>query len=90
MSRMRRILRASPSLLSGRVCAVPLTVGVLLGTVFAQSGVIATAEPGGPDTIGSLVAAMANANQKLQDLGAAMQAQQESVNKAIVDLADRT
>ncbi len=83
---MRRILRASRSGLCGRVCAVPLTVGMLLGTVFSQSGAIATAEPGGPDTIGSLVAAVANANQKLQDLGAAVQAQQESVNKAIVDL----
>ena len=83
---MRRILRASRSGLCGRVCAVPLTVGMLLGTAFSQSGVIATAEPGGPDTIGSLVAAVANANQKLQDLGAAVQAQQESVNKAIVDL----
>ena len=59
---------------------------MLLATVFSQSGVIATAEPGGPDTIGSLVAAVANANQKLQDLGAAVQAQQESVNKAIVDV----
>ena len=59
---------------------------MLLATVFSQSGVIATAEPGGPDTIGSLVAAVANANQKLQDLGASVQAQQESVNKAIVDL----
>jgi cell wall-associated NlpC family hydrolase len=29
---------------------------------------------------------VANANQKLQDLGAAIQAQQESVNKAIVDV----
>jgi peptidoglycan DL-endopeptidase RipA len=82
---MRRFLRASPPRL-GRVCAVALTVGMLLATVFSQSGVIATAEPGGPDMIGSLVAAMANANQKLQDLGAAVQAQQESVNKAIVDL----
>ena len=59
---------------------------MLLATVFSQSGGIATAEPGSPDTIGSLVAAVANANQKLQDLGAAVQAQQESVNKAIVDL----
>jgi peptidoglycan DL-endopeptidase RipA len=39
-----------------------------------------------PDSIGSLVAAVANANQKLQELGAAIQAQQESVNKAIVDV----
>jgi cell wall-associated NlpC family hydrolase len=39
-----------------------------------------------PDSLASLVAAVANANQRLQDLGAAIQAQQESVNKAIVDV----
>jgi cell wall-associated NlpC family hydrolase len=49
---------------------------------------LATAEPGGPDTIAALVAAVANANQKLQDLGAAVQTQQESVNKALVDVQD--
>jgi peptidoglycan DL-endopeptidase RipA len=47
---------------------------------------LAVAQPGSPDTIGELVAAVANANQKLQDLGAAIQTQQESVNKAIVDV----
>ena len=47
---------------------------------------LAVAQPGSPDTAGSLVAAVANANQKLQELGAAIQAQQESVNKAIVDV----
>jgi len=47
---------------------------------------MAAAEPTSPDTIGTLVAAVANANQKLQELGAAVQAQQESVNKAIVDV----
>ena len=51
-----------------------------------QFGGIAAAEPGSSDTIGTLVAAVANSNQKLQELGAAVQTQQESVNKAIVDL----
>ncbi len=37
-------------------------------------------------SIAALVAAVADANQKLQDLGAAVQSQQESVNKAIVDV----
>ena len=36
--------------------------------------------------IAALVAAVAEANQKLQDLGAAVQTQQESVNKALVDV----
>ena len=44
------------------------------------------AQPGSPDTLAELVAAVANTNQKLQDLGAAIQAEQESVNKAIVDV----
>src|SRR4029077_775233 len=42
-------------------------------------------QPGSPDIAG-LVAAVANANHELQELGAAIQAQQESVNKAIVDV----
>ena len=63
-----------------RACAIPLVIGMLL----AMPGV-AVAQPGSQDIAG-LVAAVANANQKLQDLGAAIQAQQESVNKAIVDV----
>jgi cell wall-associated NlpC family hydrolase len=55
-------------------------------TVFAQGQGIATAQPGSPDGIAALVAAVADANQKLQDLGAAIQTEQESVNKAIVDV----
>jgi cell wall-associated NlpC family hydrolase len=62
------------------MCAVPLIVGVLLATPG-----LAAAQPGSPDLAG-LVAAVANANQKLGDLGAAIQAQQEGVNKAIVDV----
>jgi cell wall-associated NlpC family hydrolase len=46
---------------------------------------LAVAQPASPDVAG-LVAAVANADQKLQDLGAAIQAQQEGVNKAIVDV----
>jgi peptidoglycan DL-endopeptidase RipA len=83
---MGRTPRAFASRLFGRACAVPVTVGVLVGTVFPPSGGIAAAEPSSPDTIGSLVAAIANINQKLQELGANIQAQQESVNKAIVDV----
>jgi peptidoglycan DL-endopeptidase RipA len=75
---MRRSHRASTSRLYARVCAVPLTIGMLLATPG-----LAVAQP---DSLASLVAAVANANQRLQDLGAAIQAQQESVNKAIVDV----
>src|SRR6185312_15774049 len=78
-------MRRTPGALTfrplGRACAVPLITGMLLATPG-----LAAAQPGSPDTIGALVAAVADANQKLQDLGAAIQAQQESVNKAIVDV----
>ena len=77
---MRRTPGASASRLRGRVCAVPLIIAVLLATPG-----LAVAQPGSPD-LAALVAAVANANQKLEDLGAAIQAEQESVNKAIVDV----
>ncbi|MEO3760509.1 NlpC/P60 family peptidoglycan endopeptidase RipA [Mycobacterium sp. B14F4] len=63
------------------LCAALLATGMLAATPG-----LAVAQPGGPDTIASLVAAVADANQKLQDLGAAIQQQQESVNKAILDV----
>jgi cell wall-associated NlpC family hydrolase len=47
---------------------------------------LAVAQPNSPDGLASLVAAVADADQKLQDVGAAIQAKQESVNKAIVDV----
>ncbi len=62
------------------------SLGILLATAFYTPGGLAAAEPGSPDSIGSLVAAIANVNQQLQELGAAVQAKQESVNKAIVDV----
>ncbi|WP_445170146.1 NlpC/P60 family peptidoglycan endopeptidase RipA [Mycolicibacterium sp. Dal123E01] len=48
---------------------------------------LAHAEPGtGPNAIAGLIADVADANQRLQDIGAKVQAEQESVNKAIVDV----
>ncbi|RDH76672.1 peptidase M23 [Mycolicibacterium moriokaense] len=61
-------------------------LAILVATAFYTPGGIAAAEPSSPDSIGSLVAAIANVNQKLAELGAAVQAQQEGVNKAIVDV----
>ncbi len=78
---MRRIPRASATRLCCRVCAIPLTLAMLISTPG-----LAPADPGSPDSIAALVAAVADANQKLQDLGAAVQSQQESVNKALVDV----
>ncbi|WP_102140996.1 NlpC/P60 family peptidoglycan endopeptidase RipA [Mycobacterium hubeiense] len=83
---MRRIPRASASRWYGRLVAAPLIAGMLMATGLPGRVDPAAAEPGGPDTIAALVADVANANQKLQELGAAIQTQQESVNKAIVDV----
>jgi peptidoglycan DL-endopeptidase RipA len=77
---MRRTSRASASRLCGRVCAIPLAAGML----FVTPG-LAVGQPGN-DSLGALVAEVANVNQKLEDLGAAIQAKQEGVNKAIVDV----
>lgn len=46
---------------------------------------LATAEPA-PSSLAALIADVADANQRLQDLGAAVQGEQETVNKAIVDV----
>ncbi|MGX9791429.1 NlpC/P60 family peptidoglycan endopeptidase RipA [Mycobacterium sp. MMS18-G62] len=78
---MRRTPGASASRLLGRACAVSLAVAVLIATPG-----VGAAQPAGSENLGSLVADVANANQKLQELGAAIQTQQESVNKAIVDV----
>jgi cell wall-associated NlpC family hydrolase len=75
---MRRTLRAS--------VAGSLACGVFVASVYGHGAGIALAEPNGPVGIAGLVAAVANADQKLQDLGASIQTQQESVNKAIVDV----
>ncbi len=59
-----------------------LTLALVMGT----SGVANAAPGNSPDSLAALVADVAEANQKLQDLGAAVQTQQERVNKAIVDV----
>ena len=77
---MRRSFRAS--------VAGSLTCGVLVASAFTHVvgfGIgTAVAEPVTPQGIAGLVAAVANADQKLQELGANIQAEQEGVNKAIV------
>jgi cell wall-associated NlpC family hydrolase len=85
---MRRTIRAlrgrfGASRQSGRACALVLVFGLLATTAVARGGPTAVAEP---QDVASLVAAVADANQKLQELGASIQTQQESVNKAIVDV----
>jgi peptidoglycan DL-endopeptidase RipA len=85
--RTRGADRVFASRLYGRFLALQLTIGMLLATALS-GGVTAAADPGGPDQVATLVAAVANADQKLQELGAAIQTQQEAVNKAIVGVQD--
>ncbi|WP_199253332.1 NlpC/P60 family peptidoglycan endopeptidase RipA [Mycolicibacterium mengxianglii] len=58
-----------------------LTLALLLSTPG-----LALAEPPAPSSLAALIADVADANQQLQDLGAAVQSQQEGVNKAIVEV----
>lgn len=65
------------------VCAAAVAVGLLLSTPGLAA---AEPAPAGPNDIATLIAAVANANQQLQDIGAAVQTRQEAVNKAIVEV----
>ncbi|MCB1742347.1 MAG: peptidase M23, partial [Gammaproteobacteria bacterium] len=75
---MRRIPGGASA---SRLCAVSLTFGMVLTTPG-----LAQAQPANPDSLATLVTEVANVNQQLQDLGAAIQTKQESVNKAILDV----
>jgi peptidoglycan DL-endopeptidase RipA len=61
-----------------RVGPAVLSVALLLGTPG-----LATADP---DTVAKLISDVAQANQRLQDLNAKIQTEEESVNKAVVDV----
>src|ERR1700739_3129864 len=83
---MRRTRRASSfrmaNRLSRRLAPVMLSVAVTL----CIPG-LANADPGAqPDTMAKLSADVAQANQRLQDLGAQIQTEEESVTKAVVDV----
>jgi peptidoglycan DL-endopeptidase RipA len=83
---MRRNRRGSSfrlaTRLSRRLAPVMLSVSVTL----CIPG-LANADPGAqPDTMAKLIADVAQANQRLQDLGAQIQTEEESVNKAVVDV----
>ncbi|MDT7736023.1 MAG: peptidoglycan DL-endopeptidase RipA [Mycobacterium sp.] len=70
------VRRASPFAL--RVGPAMLSVALLLGTPG-----LAKADP---DTMAKLIADVAQANQRLQDLNAQIQTEEEGVNKAVVDV----
>lgn len=66
------------------MCPLVLTVAVILSTPG-----LALAEPQpAPNTLAALVADVAEANQRLQDVGAKVQAEQEAVNKALVEVQE--
>src|SRR6201999_2493423 len=68
--------------LTRRVAPAMLSVAVML----SMPG-LAHAEPGAePDTMAKLIADVAQANQRLRDLGAQIQTEEESVNKAVVEV----
>ena len=79
---MRRTLRAS--IAASLACGVLATS--LSMSLSSHGSAVAVAAPTSADAIAGLVAAVANADQKLQELGANIQAQQESVNKSLVDV----
>jgi cell wall-associated NlpC family hydrolase len=83
---MRRNCRGSSSRPAARLvrCAGPAILSVAL--LLCTPG-LAHADPGpGPDTVAKLVADVAQANQRLQDISAEIQSEKESVNKALVDV----
>src|ERR1700757_4684228 len=83
---MRRICRGSSIRLAPRVTRRPVPAVLSLAVMLCIPG-LANADPGaGPDTMAKLIADVAQANQRLQDLGAQIQTEQESVNKAVVDV----
>ena len=79
---MRRNCRGSSfrvaTAFTHRVGPAMISVALLLGTPG-----LATADP---DTMAKLIADVAQANQRLQDLNAQIQTEEESVNKAVVDV----
>ncbi len=86
---MRRLRCGSVLRLAARfaepVAVWALSVALLLG--LPGSPGLAQADPSpSPDSIAALVAGVADANQQLQDLAAAIETEKESVNKALVDV----
>jgi predicted nucleic acid-binding Zn-ribbon protein len=82
---MRRICGGSAFRLAARF-AQPAGVSVLSMAMLLGTPGLALADPVSPDGTAALIADIADANQRLQDLAAEIQTEQESVNKALVDV----
>src|ERR1700761_1994713 len=63
----------------------PVVPSFLRGGVRIATRGLAQADPAA-DNLAALIANVANANQRLQNLSAEIQTEQESVNKALVDV----
>jgi len=83
MRASRRGHLMQPAISAGRML-VPLTLTVAMG--LSVPG-LASADTE-PQSISALVADVAEANQRLDDIAARVQSEQESVNKAIVEVSD--
>lgn len=81
---MKRPRRGSVSRPTARFVrpAIPSLVSAAL---LVSLPVLATADPDG-DNLGTLIADVAKVNQRLEDLGAAIETEEQSVNKAMVSV----
>ena len=86
---MKPFDRLHPGLLVGPAVRIVRPMGPMALSVAMTLTVpgVANAEPEpAPNSLAALIADVAQANQRLQDVGAKIQAEQESVNKAILDV----
>jgi cell wall-associated NlpC family hydrolase/predicted nucleic acid-binding Zn-ribbon protein len=83
---MRRNCRGSSIRLAARLTRRVVPIALSLAVTLTVPG-LANAEPSPePNSMAKLIADVAAANQRLQDLGAQIQTEEESVNKAVVDV----
>jgi peptidoglycan DL-endopeptidase RipA len=83
---MRRNCRGSSVRLATRLARRVAPIALSVAVTLCIPG-LANADPGAePNTMAKLIADVAQANQRLQDLGGQIQTEEESVNKAVVDV----
>ena len=81
---MRRALWGSSARLAKRLVPPVITSVLSLALLVSTPG-LAYGDPS-TDRLAALIANVAKANQRLEDLSAEIQTEQESVNKALVDV----
>lgn len=88
---MRRPRPGSLRTSAGSIARLGMPAVLSVAMLLSTPGLALADAPAGPDTpttVAGLIADVAQANQRLQDLGAAIQTEQEGVNKALVTLQD--